>query len=284
MDLKTAMNPQQYIPLSFGETEQSGMIPVASRWLGSWRLSIDRRAHTVMELTDRYNHEAALWQQTLKRLGVAGAYQSLANALYRRLNNGVADKTLNILDCGAGTATLSIALARRHARPANISAVDISAQMIQQASSAFDRAGLAVDLKLADIRKLPYANNTQDVVIAAHVLEHLADPSPALAEMYRVLKPGGLIALCCTRRSLFGRWIQMKWRTHTVTETVLRQWLDQQGFIHVDPLQIDNQSRLHRLSLSMTACKPDPTRTEVKVSYKQYGLAPNQFNNQEKHT
>jgi demethylmenaquinone methyltransferase/2-methoxy-6-polyprenyl-1,4-benzoquinol methylase len=251
------MYTQDYNVKAGNETEQPGWIPVTSRWLGSWRVSIDRRAHDVVELTDRYNDEAASWQNTLARLGIARSYQSIAATLGKRLENRDIHCPVRILDCGAGTATLSIALAKTCTRETRISAVDISAGMIQQASKAFDEAGLSVDLERADVRKLPHASNTQDVVIAAHVLEHLADPSIALAEMYRVLKPGGLIVLCCTRRSLSGRWIQMKWRTHTVTQSMLFQWLSQQGFTQISPLLIDNSSQLHKLSLAVTASKTE---------------------------
>lgn len=250
------MYEQKYNAISSSDAERSGLIPVTSGWIGSWRLSVDRRAHSVIELTDRYNDEAPSWQHTLARLGVARDYQSLAARLYKRLDSRVANSTIQLLDCGAGTAALSRALAGMIQQPIKVSAVDISTEMIQQARAAFDRAGLAADLQVADVRKLPYADATQDVVIAAHVLEHLVDPGLAISEMYRVLKPGGLIFLCCTRRSLLGRWIQIKWRTHTVTEPVLHTWLDQHAFEQVEPLMIDSDSRLHRFSLAMTASKP----------------------------
>lgn len=250
------MYDQNYSVIPLSRVDHGGLIPVASRWVGSWRLSIDRRAHSVSELTERYDGEAANWQETLTRLGVAGAYQSLAARLYERLASFRSNTPIRVLECGAGTATLSRALAGMHSKPIQLSAVDISVEMIRQARGAFDEAGLAVDLRVADIRKLPYADDSQDVVIAAHVLEHLADPASALDEMYRVLKPGGLIVLCCTRRSLAGRWIQMKWRTHTVTEPLMQDWLNQHAFENVEPLMIDSGSRLNQLSLAMTAIKP----------------------------
>jgi hypothetical protein len=48
------MYPQNY-NVKFGkETEQCGWIPATSQWLGNWRMSIDRCAHSVIELTERY--------------------------------------------------------------------------------------------------------------------------------------------------------------------------------------------------------------------------------------
>lgn len=47
-----------------------------------------------------------------------------------------------------------------------------------------------VDVK-ADILDLPFDNETFDVVICNHVLEHIIDDRKAMSELYRVLKPGG---------------------------------------------------------------------------------------------
>lgn len=43
----------------------------------------------------------------------------------------------------------------------------------------------------ADICNLPFADNTYDVILCNHVLEHIPDDEKAMQELYRVLKPGG---------------------------------------------------------------------------------------------
>jgi len=43
----------------------------------------------------------------------------------------------------------------------------------------------------ADICNLPFSNNSYDVILCNHVLEHIPDDTKAMQELYRVLKPGG---------------------------------------------------------------------------------------------
>ena len=47
-----------------------------------------------------------------------------------------------------------------------------------------------VDVK-ADILDLPFADNSFDVIVCNHVLEHIVDDRKAMSELYRVMKPGG---------------------------------------------------------------------------------------------
>jgi predicted SAM-dependent methyltransferase len=48
---------------------------------------------------------------------------------------------------------------------------------------------------VADVRKLPFENNSQDIVVSIHCLEHFANPISVLIEWYRVLRVGGRMAL-----------------------------------------------------------------------------------------
>ena len=43
----------------------------------------------------------------------------------------------------------------------------------------------------ADICNLPFEDNTFDVILCNHVLEHIPDDTKAMSELYRILKPGG---------------------------------------------------------------------------------------------
>jgi len=47
----------------------------------------------------------------------------------------------------------------------------------------------------ADICKLPFENNSYDIILCNHVLEHIPDDTKAMQELYRVLKPNGMAIL-----------------------------------------------------------------------------------------
>jgi demethylmenaquinone methyltransferase/2-methoxy-6-polyprenyl-1,4-benzoquinol methylase len=94
-------------------------------------------------------------------------------------------------------------------------------------------AGLRPQLQQADVMSLPYDDQSFDVVMAAHVLEHLPDPQRALAEMVRVLKPGGMVFLCVTRPSLFGALVQLLWRTWAISEQQGVAWLHDAQLVDV---------------------------------------------------
>jgi len=91
-----------------------------------------------------------------------------------------------ILDAGCGAGPIAVAL---RGRGAIVSGFDSSAGMLEIARR---RLGGDVDLRVADLAgPLPYPDVAFDDVVASLVLHYLEDWGPALAELRRVLKPGG---------------------------------------------------------------------------------------------
>jgi len=73
--------------------------------------------------------------------------------------------------------------------------IDKSEQFVAEAQRRATAAGLAVELRPGDAQALPYPDHGFDIVRAERVLVYLSDPAKALAEMRRVAKPGGRIAI-----------------------------------------------------------------------------------------
>lgn len=92
------------------------------------------------------------------------------------------------LDLGAGTGDMALELRRRGA--ASVIAADFSPAML--AAACRKTQGLdSISFLLADALRLPFADATFDVVTNAFLLRNLADLPAALAEMARILRPGG---------------------------------------------------------------------------------------------
>jgi SAM-dependent methyltransferase len=121
----------------------------------------------------------------------AGADADIQNAYYERpailaLAGDVTGR--RILDAGCGSGPLFAAL---RDRGAVVTGFDTSAGMLELARQ---RLGDDADLQVADLsRPLPFPDGAFDDVVASLVLHYLEDWGPALAELRRVLTPGGRV-------------------------------------------------------------------------------------------
>jgi SAM-dependent methyltransferase len=110
--------------------------------------------------------------------------------------------TLLDLGCGQGRHTFE---ALR--RGAEVTAVDMNAEDLADVEAMVNAMVDAGEIKpqdgsvtrRADALALPFADGTFDRVIAAEVLEHIADDRGAIAELVRVAKPGGFVAVTVPR-------------------------------------------------------------------------------------
>lgn len=95
-----------------------------------------------------------------------------------------------VLDVASGTADLAQAFAKR-AGAANVWQTDINEAMLKVGRDRLANEGLVTPNALADAEKLPFASESFDIVTVAFGLRNMTHKDVALAEMTRVLKPGG---------------------------------------------------------------------------------------------
>ncbi|MEY3420084.1 MAG: hypothetical protein RIR48_364 [Bacteroidota bacterium] len=105
-----------------------------------------------------------------------------------------AEKPKTILDIATGTADLAIEAARV-IRPEHITGLDISANMLKIGNEKLIKLGLdkMIHLEQGDSENLHYASDSFDAVMAAFGVRNFENLEKGLAEMYRVLKPGGTL-------------------------------------------------------------------------------------------
>jgi demethylmenaquinone methyltransferase/2-methoxy-6-polyprenyl-1,4-benzoquinol methylase len=126
-----------------------------------------------------------------------------------------------VLDAGGGTATTALAAARRVGDAGRVTVVDLSEGMLAQGPTKARGAALEQRMSFVagDILKLPFADESFDVVLSTYSLCPIYDPAAGALELYRLLKPGGRFACAHsvepqrpTVRWLAGRVERVLWR------------------------------------------------------------------------
>ncbi|MET9199891.1 methyltransferase domain-containing protein [Gordonia sp. NPDC003585] len=103
------------------------------------------------------------------------------------------------------------------------SVTDLSPGMVKVALRNAENLGLDVDGRVADAEKIPYDDNTFDLVVGHAVLHHIPDVEQALREVLRVLKPGGRFIFAgepSTIGDFYARWMSRAtwWATTSITK------------------------------------------------------------------
>ncbi len=103
------------------------------------------------------------------------------------------DQTQTVLDLGTGTGFIAAGLAPRADR---VIAIDNSPAMLDIARDNLAQLRIDnVEIREADLARLPLDNDSVDAAVANMVLHHVEDPAGMLAEMTRVVRPDGWVAI-----------------------------------------------------------------------------------------
>lgn len=108
-----------------------------------------------------------------------------------------------LLDVGTGTARLLIHLARVESLSGlRLIGTDLFADMIERARQSVAEAGLSdrIELTQQDVHAMDLPDESADIVLSRSTIHHWSDPSRALAEIDRVLRPGGVAFIHDVRR------------------------------------------------------------------------------------
>jgi SAM-dependent methyltransferase len=105
-----------------------------------------------------------------------------------------------VLDVCCGTGVVAVTAARVGAR---VTGLDLTPELLERAKENSQTAGAEIDWREGDVESLPFADGAFDVVLSQ--FGHIFAPRPevAVAEMLRVLKPGGTIAFATWPPELF---------------------------------------------------------------------------------
>jgi ubiquinone/menaquinone biosynthesis C-methylase UbiE len=183
--------------------------------------------------------------------GPQGAF--LATASFLSLHIQLGDKLLrqrrfdlrgvkSILDVGSGAGQIAKHLLKYADPGARITCCDLSPEMLRRARTRLKSH--RPSHVSADLARLPFANESFDCVTCGYVLEHLPDPRPGLAEVSRILRPGGRMLLLTTEDSFSGAWTSRLWCCRTYNRHELKRTCDDLGLSWKNELWF---TRMHKL-------------------------------------
>ena len=144
----------------------------------------------VREYWNRHIHDLEI---TRHPVGSRGFFDDLDQYHFEKLHHllrlvafdGYRGRSVLEVGCGAG-----VDLARFAKGGAQVTGVDLSSSAIDLARANFAQQGLEGRFDVADGERLPFANNSFDLVFAHGVVQYTANPRQLVEECHRVLKPG----------------------------------------------------------------------------------------------
>jgi ArsR family transcriptional regulator len=149
------------------------------------------QAALQLALRKRQDKSRAFFDEMAGRFGreyVPGrSWKGLAEALLKLMPPMV------VADLGAGEGTFSLLLAQRAKK---VIAVDNSEKMVEYGAALAERQGVkALEYRLGDLESVPIDGASVDLAFFSQSLHHALHPERAIAEAWRILKPGGRIAV-----------------------------------------------------------------------------------------
>lgn len=144
---------------------------------------------------DEHIHDLSI---TTHKMGTPGFFQQLDEYRYEKLNylprlvDFSSYQGKNLLEVGSGT---GIDLVRFAREGANVTGIDLSKTAIDLARTNFMQNGVNADLFVMNGECMQFPDNMFDVVYAHGVLQYTADTEKMIAEIHRVLRPGGEVIM-----------------------------------------------------------------------------------------
>jgi SAM-dependent methyltransferase len=187
-----------------------------------------------------------------------------------------------VLEVGVGSARMWRAVADLVPVGWRLTLTDRSPGMVDEAGAVLADLGRATDVGIADATALPFPEGAFDLAFANHMLYHVPEPAQAVAELRRVLRPGGLLVaatngdghlaeMIALLGELASAWPDLRvdtperlsFRLENGAEVLGRAFADVQRHDHPGELRVDDAHALARYLASMTYAPDASTAADV---------------------
>ncbi|MGP1396844.1 MAG: ArsR/SmtB family transcription factor [Inquilinaceae bacterium] len=210
-------------------------LPVGDTVLARDLVRVEAIKRAQAEAAARYFRENAAQWDTIRALHIADS--EVERTIVDLLPSGAIG---DLVDLGTGTGRM-LALAAGRAK--RLVGIDQSREMLAVARANLERAGRSDwQVRQGDIQQLPLPPAAFDVAVMHQVLHYLDDPSAALAEAARVLRPGGVLLIAdfaphaveSLRNDHAHRWLGF-------SDEEVTGWLDEVGLSADPPVHLPGQ-------------------------------------------
>jgi ubiquinone/menaquinone biosynthesis C-methylase UbiE/DNA-binding HxlR family transcriptional regulator len=172
-------------------TAAESVMPVIRQAAAEIAEAAPDQAALQLALRKRQDKSRAFFDEMAGRFGreyVPGrSWKGLAEALLKLMPPMV------IADLGAGEGTFSLLLAQR---AKHVIAVDNSVKMVEYGTDLAKKQGVkTLEYRFGDLEQVPIEDQSVDLAFFSQSLHHALHPERAIAEAWRILKPGGRIAV-----------------------------------------------------------------------------------------
>ncbi|WP_052340782.1 class I SAM-dependent methyltransferase [Salinarimonas rosea] len=182
-------------------------------------------------LTSRYDAAARRWHGKISRLRYLDAYAAIARSARERVAPAHSGAPLRVLDAGAGTGGFSLAFAATRTEPLALDLLDRSGAMLAAARANLEQAGLSCRTIVGALGERSLEHGTYDVVLCSHLVEHLPDPTAALADFRAALRPGGALLLVVSKPHWCTALLRLVWGHRALADAEVAERLAAAGLV-----------------------------------------------------
>ena len=164
------------------------------------------------------------------------SWKSLAEALLKIHSFNV------VADLGAGEGTVAQLFAQRAKQ---VIAVDNSPKMVEFGQDLAKKHELPnLDFRLGEIEEIPIEDNSVDLALFSQALHHAQNPSNALKEAHRILKPKGTLVVLDLLQHSFEQARELYYDVHLgFSEIDLNDLLEKAGFLEITTTLVDKEEQ-----------------------------------------